>query len=192
MDAFLQLWGGLFYLLNKIFLSQAEGKNKETQRKGRIAGWAMYLIGLPAWTIILIEQRNWMITAIEVGGAPAMFLGLAIALQGRENINPFFERLVGLSVYFLLVVGVSYSLYDYGGITAISQVFEIGTITGFLMGTYMLARERRSGWAWFALMNIATGMLMLHEGKEYLALQQALSLCFVVLGFNRSKNQKGE
>ena len=48
MDIILQAWGGGFYLLNKIFLALAEGKNENTKRQLKIAGWIIYILGVPA------------------------------------------------------------------------------------------------------------------------------------------------
>lgn len=46
----------------------------------------------------------------------------------------------------MIVIGVSYSLYPFGGITAFSQVLEIGVTIGFLLGSFLLAKRRPSGW----------------------------------------------
>ena len=77
MDIFLQIWGGGCYLLNKILLSRAEGKDEST--KLRIWGWFVYLVGLPAWVIILVLKNDWIAATIEAGGAPAMLLGLMVS-----------------------------------------------------------------------------------------------------------------
>jgi hypothetical protein len=50
VDLFLQR-GGIGYLLAKILLAFAEGMNDG--RKWRIIGWFSYLIGIPAWVILL-------------------------------------------------------------------------------------------------------------------------------------------
>ena len=42
MDIFLQVWGGVCYLLNKILLSRAEGA--ENDGNWRVDGWLLYLI----------------------------------------------------------------------------------------------------------------------------------------------------
>jgi hypothetical protein len=85
------LWGG-FYLLNKIFLSfseHARNQGNETwARKWRIAAWAVYLAGLPAWIIILVSWRDWIAASVEASGAPAMLLGLVLALRGTTSNPP--------------------------------------------------------------------------------------------------------
>jgi hypothetical protein len=76
----LQIWGGLFYLLNKIFFSQAE-RSKTTMRRRvwRIRSWIVYLAGLPAWIIVFTSEHNWIAAGVESGGAPAIIVGLIIS-----------------------------------------------------------------------------------------------------------------
>lgn len=181
MDIFLQVWGGVCYLLNKVFLSVAE--DSERERMWRSIGWILYLIGLPAWIIILTAKRDWMVAAIEIGGVPSMVLGLVVALKGAERTSKSLHRVAQVFAYGFLTLGVCYSLYDFGGIKTLSQVLEIGTMAGFLFGTYLLARKNPSGWLWFMLMNSSMGILMLLQDKPVLAVQQAVSLCFVIRGF---------
>ena len=76
MDIILQSWGGGFYLLNKIFFALAEGKNHKTKRRLKIAGWTIYLIGVPAWVVILVGKHDWIAASIEAGGVPSMLFGL--------------------------------------------------------------------------------------------------------------------
>jgi len=48
MDLVLQIWGGLFYLINKICFALAEGKEKNRKRQLKIIGWTIYILGVPA------------------------------------------------------------------------------------------------------------------------------------------------
>ncbi len=188
LDIFLQLWGGVCYLLNKIFLSLAEGRS---DRKFKVLGWSVYLVGVPAWVVILVLKHNWIAAAIETGGVPAMLLGLVTALlKGGKQPPRWLEKIAGVFVYIFLIVGVVYSWYDFGGITAISQVLEMGVMAGFLLGSYLLARGKPTGWLWFMLMNASMGILMAMQYKPILAIQQLISLCFVVIGFIKSKKIK--
>ena len=184
LDIFLQTWGGGCYLLNKILLSRAEGR--EDNANLRIWGWGFYLIGLPAWVIILVLKHNWIAATIEAGGAPAMLLGLIVSLKGIEKIPKLLDKFSGIFAFVLLAFGVLYSLYDYNGITSVAQLFEIGVTAGFLGGTYLLAKKNHLGWLLFMLMNISMGLLMLIQNKPILAVQQFISLCFVLNGFYRS------
>ena len=181
MNISLQILGGLCYLLNKIFLSYAEGVRDN--QKLRVLGWAVYLIGLPAWVIILAIKRDWMAVALEVGSVPAVLLGLTIALKGLEQTSELLKEGVKIFALVLLSVGVVYSLYDYGGITSFSQVLELGIMSGFLMGSHQLAKQNPNGWLWFMLLNSCMGILMAIQGKPILALQQAASFYFAARGF---------
>jgi hypothetical protein len=42
MDLILQIWGGGFYLFNKVFFAFAEGKIGSTKRRLKIIGWIIY------------------------------------------------------------------------------------------------------------------------------------------------------
>lgn len=191
MDIFLQAWGGVCYLLNKIFLSRAESAGDGG--KWRVRGWAVYLLGLPAWVIILALKRNWIAAAIEAGGAPAMALGLVVAWKGIERAPRWLAKSAEAFAYGSFALGVLYSAYDFGGITAITQVLEIGVMAGFLLGGCLLAKKNPAGWLWFMLMNGSMGALMAIQAKPILAVQQTLSLCFVTRGFIRSRrNTKTE
>lgn len=182
IDLLLQIWGGGFYLANKIALALAEGRDRSLQRRLQIFGWAIYILGVPAWVIILSLKHNWIAAAIEAGGVPSMFLGLLSVSLGRRP-HRIFSIAASWSTYLFIILGSSYSLYDYGGVTALSQLLEIGVMIGFLLGSYHLARNRASGWLFFLLMNGSMGSLMLLQDKPLLALQQGISFGFVIYGF---------
>ena len=191
MDIFLQVWGGVGYLLNKIFLWFSEharngGKNASA-RKWRIASWAVYLFGLPPWVIIFVMWRNWIAASVETSGAPAMLLGLVLALRGTTSNPPrWLDRLALVCI----PLGFGYSLYDFGGITTINQWLEIGLVLGFLVGTYLLAKERASGYLWYVLMHITCGWLMWIQGYPWLFLQQLVSLVFIVDAWRATQKRK--
>ena len=182
---FLQVWGGGFYLLNKVFFSFAEKSQARRKRFWRIWAWAVYLAGLPAWVYILASERDWMVAAVELGSAPAMALGLIIAIRGLGKEPKWLD-------YFartFAVLGFCFSLYDFGGITALSQLLEIGVVVGFLAGTYLLAKQRAFGYVFFMLMNGSNAALMYHQDKYFLALQQVISLGVVVYAYISSKRK---
>lgn len=142
LSSFLQIWGGVFYLLNKIFFSRVERSASERKKRlWRIWSWIVYLIGLPGWVIIFVIERNWIAAALETGGVPSMFMGLVIALKGKGK-EPKWLNYISLVAMF---VGISFSLYDFGGLTSITQILELGIVAGFLTGTYLLAREKPVG-----------------------------------------------
>ncbi len=189
MNLLLQLWGGLFYLSNKILLSLGEGRADD--RNLKIWGWSCYLLGLPAWVIILVLDRNWILAAIELGSGPSMLFGLLVALRGIEQMQEtFLAKLSVWAVYGLIPLGVGYSLFDYGGIVSLSQILEIFSVIGFLGGTYLLAKSQRRGWLLFMLMNGSVTLLMFVQANYILSVQQAVSLLFVIFGYVRSGREK--
>jgi len=183
MDLLLQFWGGGFYLLNKIFFALAEGKTAATKRQLRISGWVVYLLGVPAWVIILTLKHDWIAASIEAGGVPAMLLGLVNACHKTDSPSKTLDYLASLFTFAALVFGISYSLYDFGGITSGSQLLEICVMIGFLLGSYLLAKKNACGWLFFMLMNASMASLMSAQHKPLLALQQLVSLGFVIYGF---------
>jgi hypothetical protein len=184
MDIFLQIWGGTGYLLAKIFLSHAEGLEKD--RPWRMAGWLMYILGLPAWVILLIARQNWIAAANEGGGAPALILGLIIAWKNLDTVPKYVDWGIKLFTYGIILAGTVYSLRVFNGITTVSQILEIGVTVGFLLGTYFLAKKKTLGWIFMILMLISMGSLMYIHGKILLIIQQIVSLFFAVNGFLKS------
>lgn len=180
MDLLLQLLGGAGYLLNKVFFSIAERARMKgcavNERQWRIAAWVAYIIGLPLWVVIFVWQHNWIAAAVEASGAPAMCLGLLMAMKGFDYKAPQWLDILAL---FCIVFGFLYSLYYFGGITAFTQWLEIGLVAGFLIGTYQLAKDRPSGYLWLVLMHICCGILMLVQSRELLFWQQLASLGFI-------------
>ncbi|MGA9534582.1 MAG: hypothetical protein WBR24_01625 [Desulfobacterales bacterium] len=183
MDIVLQAWGGGFYLLNKIFFAIAEGKKKKSKRQLKLVGWITYILGVPAWVILLISKHDWIAASIEAGGVPSMLFGLLTIYKGFESPNKYFDLIVSSFTYVFLIFGVGYSVYDYGGISSVSQLLEIGVMIGFLIGTYLLAKSNLYGWLFFMLMNGSMATLMLIQNKPLLSAQQLVSLCFVVYGY---------
>lgn len=183
MDLFLQIWGGGLYLLNKVFFALAEGRRKNTQRWLRIVGWSVYILGVPAWVIILVDKHNWIAASIEAGGIPAMLLGLFNAYHNAVVHNKVFDTITASFTYTMATFGVCYSLYDYGGIVSVSQLLEMGVMIGFLLGSYLLAKNNLYGWLLFMLMNGSMASLMFLQQKPILSFQQLVSLSFVIYGF---------
>jgi hypothetical protein len=187
MDILIQIWGGGLYLLNKIFFSVAEGRSTEVKRRLKIIGWTVYLAGVPAWIIIFVIKHNWIAAAIEAGGIPAMILGLLTVYYKEKRPHFLFDKFASYTIYISLFIGISYSLYDYGGITSVTQILEITTTLGFLIGSYMLAKNNLNGWLFFMLMNVSVAVLMFLQDKYLLTCQQMVSLSFVVYGFSSAK-----
>ncbi len=183
MDQLLQWIGGVFYLLNKIFLSLSERADHQgnvvRKRAWRIASWAVYLVGLPAWVIIFMDERNrnWIAASVEASGAPAMLLGLVLSIRGMEKGAP---KWLDRSALICIPLGFSYSFYDFGGFYTLTQWLETALVMGFLIGTYLLAKERAFGYLWYVLMHVSCGWLMWIQGYSWLFIQQVASLAFIL------------
>lgn len=182
MDLLLQIWGGSFYLTNKICFALAEGSKERLARRLKIIGWSIYIAGVPAWVIILVGKHNWIAASIEAGGVPAMMLGLYTVVTS-EKPHKVFEKFVTFCTYGAIAFGVSFSLAHHDGITSVAQVLEAGVMVGFLMGSYLLAKQNNSGWLFFMLMNLSMATLMMLQGKPILMAQQLMSLGFVLYGY---------
>jgi len=177
METILQLWGGASYLLNKICFSRAERSTSlEMNRTWRLRSWGIYLAGLPAWVTVFVTEHNWIAATVESGGAPAMAIGFIIALRGHGNEPRWLDRLARFSV----VIGLGASLHEFGGITTLGQVFELAIAAGFLMGTYLMAKDNIRGYFWLMLGNVSCAALMGLQGYWILSAQQLVSLIFVI------------
>ena len=186
IDISLQIWGGVFYLLNKVFFSQAERSKTIRARKiWRIRSWIVYLTGLPAWIVVFMSEHNWIAAGVESGGAPAMLVGLIIAWRGHGAEPKWLDNFAKLSV----LVGFALSVYEFGGIKNLSQFLELGIAAGFLMGTYMMAKDNAQGYLWLMLGNVTCASLMGIESFYILMIQQMVSLCFVSDAFLVRRNK---
>lgn len=183
MNLLFQIWGGAFYLANKILFAAAAGRAEEAKRKLLLAGWAVYILGVPAWIVILVGDRNWIAASIEAGGVPAMLFGLFNVYQRVKIPSRRLDLLASFFTYASLLLGVGYSLWERNGLTSLSQILEIGVMIGFLLGSYLMAKDDDRGWLFFMLMNGSMAALMLIEEKPILTVQQLVSLSFVIYGF---------
>ena len=179
LNILLQIWGGLFYLLNKLFFSKAErAVNQRHQQKWRLLAWTSYLIGLPPWVFIFISERNWIAAAVESSGVPAMLIGLSAARQGHIQLheNVWLDYLAKL----MIIIGLGLSFYDFGGLATLHQFLELGIAAGFLMGTYLLAKSKPQGYFWLTLGNMSAALLMMRQGYFLLMTQQIISFGVVI------------
>ena len=190
MDLILQAWGGGLYLSNKILFSLAEGRSQKLTRTLKLYGWIAYILGVPAWVIILLGKHNWIAASIETRGLPSMLLGLYMVYRNSHQPPRLFDRIASTSTYGFILLGTGYSLMDHGGITSLGQFLEIGVMAGFLLGSYLLAKNNNSGWLFFMVMNGSMATLMFIQAKPLLSIQQLISLGFVIYGYLRSKKIK--
>jgi hypothetical protein len=181
IDLLLQIWGGTGYLLAKILLAAAEGM--KNGRKLRIIGWFSYLIGIPAWVVILSSNNNWVVAAIDIGSIPSMIFGIVIAWKQNIQVNKAIDMFVKFFTIFMILLGTFYSIYWFHGITTFSQILEILITFSFLFGTYLLAKNNPTGWLLYSLMCICVVILMILQDKTLLAFQQGIAFFVVVIGY---------
>jgi hypothetical protein len=178
VNLFLQFAGGLFYLLNKVFFAMAERtKGHRNQQKWRMAAWMFYLIGVPFWVSIFISEHNWIAAAVETSGVPAILMGYIIVWRGNGTLG--LCRGLNYLAQCMIVTGLCLSLYDFGGLITFNQVMEIGIASGFLFGTYFLAKSKSAGYIWLTVGNACAALLMMWQEYYVLMGQQIISILLV-------------
>lgn len=169
------------YLLNKIFflLRELAGMrgDESAVRKWKIAAWTSGLAGLPFVTWILLSEHDWIFGLFEQGVAPSMVLGLVVAIRRIEQVVP---RWVDRIVYAAICAGVAASYFDLGGLASINQGLELTAVGTFHPGSYLLAKDKRSGYLWYVVMFAAAGTLLVRQEHYMFALQQAAS-AFIIM-----------
>jgi len=178
---FLQWWGGIGYLLSKIFIVRSEFL--ENGRNSRLIGWFAYLVGMPAWIILLLSRQNWIASAVEIAGIPSVILGIVLTWKQNNNPNKYIDGSIRVFIALVILLGVVTSIYTFGGIKTFSQVLEILIIFGILLSNYLLARKNPFGWLTFTLGLTSTSILMYIQNKPILCIQQLVSLIPVIIGF---------
>ena len=141
--------------------------------------WLIYILGLPAWIIVFLSEHNWIAASVELGGAPSMIVGYYISWKGFGNEPSWLDNFAKFSVIF----GLSISFYEFGGIKTLVQLYELGIAAGFLMGTYLMAKNNVKGYLWLMIGNVSCASLMQHQGYYVLMFQQLASLIFVADAF---------
>lgn len=180
-DTGLQIWGAIGYLFAQILLAVAESKNDS--RKLRIAGWISYLVGMPAWIILLISKNDWVVAGKDIGSIPSMILGIITAWKEDKQVPKFFDAFAKIITFLMIILGFAYSIYHFHGIKNFSQILEIIVTFAFLLGSYFLAKKKASGWLFFSLSCICMAILMLIQSKILLLIQQGLSFIVVIYAY---------
>jgi len=188
METFLQYWGGVGYFLAKVLLVRSEFI--ENNRNLRLIGWFVYLLGLPAWVIILVSRQNWIAASIETAGVPAILLGIVMTWKQNNNPNKIIDWCIRIFTCLMILIGVSYSIYIFNGIKTFSQILEIIIIFGYLVSNYLLAKRNPFAWLMFMVGLISMSILMYIQGKPILCIQQLISLIPAVIGFIKNIKQE--
>lgn len=186
MEVLLQVVGGVFFLLNKVFWWIAERffrRHKDEVRAGRwdIASWSCYLIGVPAWIIFFIRENGWIAAGVETSGIPSMLLGLVAAIRGQTDKQP--PRWLNWIAMAFVPLGLIISVMHFKGIVTVNQWLEVGLSIGYLMGTLLKAKGKANAYLWLTLMHISCAILMYQLGFFWLCAHQIISLIFILDAF---------
>lgn len=100
-----------------------------------------------------------------------MLFGLYNLYKGIDIPDRNLDRLTYLMTYAALILGVGYSLWERQGLNSLSQLLEMMAMTGFLLGSYFLAKQDIRGWLFFMLMNLSMATLMYSQDKIILSVQ---------------------
>lgn len=187
MDFILQILGGGFYLLSKIFLAAAEGRKENLKRKLRIVGWSTYMLGLPPIVWLFVLKHRWIAAFLEAGGGPAMLLGLILTIRRlKKEKMPLWLRYLEYFAFLTALVGAGISFWEYGSLGTKEQAMEFGLVVGYLAGTYILgSMDSPWGFICFMGMNICCGILMYWDDRMIMVGQQVLSFCISGYGAYR-------
>jgi len=188
--AIAKIWGGLFYLFNKIFFLFSEiAVDEEKERKWDIRAWSVYLVGLWGWLIYFVSENNWALFGVETGGSVLMAIGLYYAIK-RYKEDPSKKYL--WIARGATAAGIIASLWIFEGVTTINQILEFLVCLGFLMGTSLLRKKNVNGYLWFLLMNGSNAGLMGVQGAYELMAQQIISFFIVFSAYIIRKRREKE
>lgn len=185
----LATWGGWFYFFNKLAFVLGEGIHRSEGRWAEPylplfeqAAWFLYLVGLPAWVVLLWYREDFIVSFIEMAGAPSMLYGLFVSLGWMQK-NTTRERLMNIICVVGTFLGIGVSFRLLGIMTRDDQWLEVALSVGFLTGLYLRSHGSARGYLFFAFMNLSNTALMYRQGHEYLALQQFVSLIFMIVAY---------
>lgn len=180
-----QILGGVFYLLNKIFLSLGERNGKKVLGKFNFKTWSWisFLIGLPFWLILFFIEKNYIALALESSAIPSLVLGL-INSKGLNKKEPFWIKYF---VIFSVIFGLYFSIDHNHGLNSLKQFSEIIMVSTFLIGTYYLAKGKNIGYLYYIFMHLSCIYLMHLNNFWFLVIQQIISIGFVLDAYENSK-----
>ena len=181
MEIFLQCWGGTGYLLHKILIARSE--SLENDKHWRLFGWISYLLGMPAFLIVLVSNQNWIASSIEIAGIPSIVLGIFITLKKNNNPSKYIDWAIRIFTGIMILLGVLFSIYTYSGLKMLSQILEMIIIIGILIGNYLLAKKNPFAWIMLMVGLISSGILMYIQDNIILCMYQLFSLIPVMIGF---------
>lgn len=180
-----QILGGVFYLLNKKFLSLGErdGKKVLWGFNFKTWSWISFIMGLPFWLILFFIEKNYIALALESSAIPSLILGL-INSKGLNKKEPFWIKYF---VIFSVILGLYFSISHYGGLKNLTQISEIIMVSTFLVGTYYLAKGKNIGYVYYIFMHLSCIYLMYLNNFWFLLIQQIISIRYVIDAYTNSK-----
>ena len=184
----LQIVGGVFYLLNKVFQSIAERQDILTKQKlWKLWSWYMILAGLPAWIIIFVLKDNWIILGLELCGGIGVIFGIVTMTTFYSQTQPqWLDRISTV----IMTSGVCISINTFGGLNTWNQFFELIASIGFLVGIWLLTKDNRLGYLCFIIMNISAGALVYNQKLYFLTVLQLISMVFSLDAYTQAKKKK--
>lgn len=175
----IEIIGATVYLANKFcFLLKEYHETYGSAEKARVyhkASWYTVAMGLPFVTAVLISEKDWIFGLFELAVLPAIVVALMRARSGGLTEPSWTMTLI----YISSVCGALISRYDLGTITSLHQLLEIASVSTFLIGTHLLAREQRIGYMFYILMHLAAGSLLFLQHHFWFAAQQVASIVAV-------------
>jgi hypothetical protein len=177
----LEVLGALLYLLNKIFLDFMERCELNHYASAywfwRKWAWDVYLLGSLFVIVFLVNlpKRALILASIEAGGIPSMLYG-SVAARRKGKAPAWLDWLMVGGVFW----GTGWSISYFRGLNSGTQLLELIGSLGFIVGLYLLAKNRFEGYFGFMVMNLATGLLFIAEHRWMFAVQQLVSIVFVL------------
>ena len=191
----LMILGGGCFLLQKVSLPLKEYMWPRSEKwfwRFNVWGWGIFLIGLIPIVIYMSLLHDWIAASLELGGAPAMWMGFQSArkkdLHGKAS--PFADRFARVCI----VVGIATSIYLLGTIATLAQFWELVMVSGYLIGTRELGKHKVVGYFWFYVMFLGCGSLMNIQHQWLMSWQQVASAIVTAPGllmkFRQVQNAK--
>lgn len=130
---------------------------------------------------MLLIKQNFIFSALEASALPLMILGLTLASMRveKDQIDKKLRKLDPV-VYTLIGAGLGYSFRYFGGFVTTHQWLEITASAGFLIGTYLQAKDHTAQYAAYLVMNIATAVLFFRQDLLWFGIQQIVSIVFIL------------
>ncbi len=169
----LQVFGGGFYLLSKVFLSLA-GESLLLRR----IGWSVYIAGVPFWMMLLWIKSDYIVLGLEFGGGLILVYALIKTFQKEVKGTTKLDIAANGLCVILFFVALYYTLGTKG--FGFHPFLEVVIAFSFAISIMMLAKKDDRGWYVMLLLHVATGTLMYRQDVWLLAIQQAISGCFAL------------